>query len=171
MRAKCTDRSPGYLEDLAQRFFEKYPHDVPSTWFDAELKGVFGVDVLASEFPKSRGYKVYRGDLTEVLLCKLEKLDDCAQEAFREFLGIDGFTLQRANVASDKWYGSIYREFKDRLVLPAAYADRMFNSRVTRHFYGDEEIESFKAKWRTTDRRSSLEHEIARRSPHSVAEP
>jgi len=171
LRAKCTAGLPGYVDDLAQLFFEKYPHDVPLTWFDTELKGVFGVDVFRSEFPRSKGYKVYRGGPVEVLVCKLEKLDDCAEEAFREFLGIEGFTVQKANVASGKWYASIYQEFKDGLVLPAAYADRMFNSRVTRHFYDDEEIESFRVKWRTTDLGSSCEGETARRCQLSAVEP
>jgi hypothetical protein len=171
LTAKCTAGLTGYVEDLAQLFFEEYPHDVPLTWFDDELKGVFGVDVFTSGFPKSKGYKVYRGGPTEVLVCKLEKLDDCAQEAFGEFLGIEGFTIQKANVATDKWYGRIYREFKDGLVLPAAYADRMFNSRVTRHFYDDEEVDSFRAKWRTTELRPSREDQTASRSQLSVAGP
>jgi len=139
------------LEDLGPFitiFFEKSDHDTPLVFFDRELKDTFGIDVYSSAFPKSKGYKIYEEERADVLLIRLENLDECAQDAFKEFLGIDGFTLTNKNVAGDKPYRALYQRFLDSIVLPDSYLDRMYTSKYARHFYSEEEINKFKAKWR-----------------------
>ena len=147
LQTRSREKSGDYLEELYQRFMELYPHDVPLNWFDLEMKPLFGVDVFATEFPKERGFKIYRGELANVLLLKLEKLRDCAQDAFDEFLGLEDFKLERANEAADKWYAELYREFKQEVSLPHAYADQLYKSRFMEHFYTGAEIEAFRRQW------------------------
>ena len=136
------------IDELVRLFFERLYHDRPLVFFDEELKTVFGVDVFASEFPVSRGYKIYEGERADVLLVRLESLDRCARDAFNEFLGIEDFALVNTNVGSDKAYSSLYERYKESIALPQAYIDRMYNSKYVRHFYSDEEIAGFRAKWR-----------------------
>ena len=57
------------------------------------------------------------------------------------------FELVRANEARDKWYADLYREFKEKSVLPQSYADRLYNSSYMEQFYTAEEIEAFRQKW------------------------
>jgi hypothetical protein len=133
--------------ELAQAFLTKYPHDMPSTWFDAEMGSVFGIDVFSTEFPKTKGYAIYEGEKARLLLMRLEDMDGCAREAFRDFLAIEQFAVVRANVASTREYGAIYQEFLGSLVLPDAFVDRMYASKYARHFYSEEEIEGFRARW------------------------
>jgi hypothetical protein len=135
------------MDRLAELFFERLNHDTPLTFLDHELNGVFGIDVFASEFPTSKGYKIYRDERTDVLLIRLENLNECARDAFREFLGITEFALINTNVGSDKEYASLYKRFRDSIVLPQTYVDRMYMSEYTRHFYSTEEIAKFRAKW------------------------
>lgn len=138
------------MGELTQLFFEKLHHDRPLVFFDEELKGVFGIDVFSSEFPTSRGYKIYEGERADVLLIRLEDLDDCARDAFREFLNIEGFTLIDKNVGSAKVYAPLYKKLKKSIVLPDAYVERMYRSKYMRHFYSEKEITRFRTKWRTS---------------------
>jgi hypothetical protein len=135
------------MDGLAELFFERLNHDTPLTFFDHEIKSVFGIDVFASEFLTSKGYQIYRNERTDVLLIRLENLNERAREAFREFLGIADFALINTNVGSDKEYASLYNRFKDSIVLPQSYVDRMYMSKYVRHFYSAEEIAKFRAKW------------------------
>lgn len=134
---QCQAKSPGYLEALATHFFTTYPHHVPLTWFDWEIRDLFGVDVFAQPFPHKQGYQIYHGERTDVLVIKLESLNDCVSKAFEEFLGIKNFTLIRENTASDKWYSDLYREFVNQVQMPTDYQEQMRNSRYARYFYGD----------------------------------
>ena len=90
------------IKELIELFLEKYPHKVPLTWFDSEMKSVFGIDVFSSDFPKSRGYKIYKEEHADLLLMRSEDINKCVSEAFKEFLDINNFTLVNANTSSEK---------------------------------------------------------------------
>jgi hypothetical protein len=136
------------LGELTELFLEQYPVESRYTnWFDLELKPVFGIDVFSSDFPTSKGYKVYEGENAQVLVLKLENLNKCAQDAFKEFLNIDQFTLIEANISRGKAYYVAYEEFLDAVVLPAFYIEEIYTLKYVQHFYSEEEINAFKAKW------------------------
>lgn len=139
------------MDELTQLFFERLPHDRPLVFFDQEIKNMLGVDLFASEFPISKGYKVYEGELADVLLIRVEDLNDCARDAFKEFLNIEGFTLTNENIGSEKVYAPLYEKLKRSMILPKAYVERMYTSKYARHFYSEEEIAKFRTKWRTSD--------------------
>lgn len=134
-------------EDLIDSFLQKYNHDEPLIWFDTELKAVFGVDVYSESFPKSKNYKIYHGQLADVLVLRSEGLNRCYSDAFKEFLNLDEFMLINSNEASSKQYSIIYRNFLNSVVLPATYIDKMYTSKYVNHFYTEQEITTFKAKW------------------------
>lgn len=136
------------IQTLTDLFFDRINHDSPLVFFDRELKGVFGVDVYASEFPREKGYKIYEDTIADVLLIRLENLNDCVGEAFKEFLDIDNFTVIKTNVAADKVYAALYQEFRSRVALPDSYIDKFYNSKYMRHFYSETEIKKFGENWR-----------------------
>lgn len=105
------------------------------------------IDVFSSEFPKSKGYEIYETKHADLLLLKLENLNNCASDAFKTFLDIDGFTLAKSNIGDNKAYRNIYRRFLESIVLPDSYIDKMYTSKYVRHFYSEKEIEAFKARW------------------------
>jgi hypothetical protein len=72
----------------------------------------------------------------------------CAQEAFRAFIGVNNIQIIDANVSSDKEYHMVYRQFQEDIRLPGDYLAKMYESKYARHFYTQDEIQSFKAKWR-----------------------
>lgn len=139
-------------EDLIDDFLRNFGEDsvlgaMPLKWFDEELKQVFNIDVFASDFPKSKGYKIYNEEYADVLLLKLENIKYNASSAFKEFLNLDKFVMTNDNTADEKEYYAIYQDFLENLILPESYLDRMYSSKYARHFYTDEEIGVFKAKW------------------------
>ena len=138
-------------DPLIELFFERLVHERPLRYFNDEIRTVFGIDVFDSEFPRERGFKIYQGDSADLLLVRLENLDQCAATAFKEFLGVDGFSLVSANVASGKVYAPLYRAFKRSICLPQDYIDGMYDSKYTRQFYSDEEIQQFRRRWATGD--------------------
>ena len=147
LKAQCTAGAPGCLDALGSYFLDSYPHDVPETWFDMEVRALFGVDVYAQPFDPARGYAVYHSDTADVLLLKLEMLNQAAPAAVRDFLGLSAFELVESNTAEDKSYADLYKAFRRELRLPDAYLDRVYGSRFAHHFYSPAELDAFRRKW------------------------
>lgn len=150
------------LEELLSLFLKSpsldgfNTHETPLLWFDVEMKAVLGIDVYRTKFPFNKGYEIYKGERADVLLIRLEDLGRCYQQAFREFLGIENFSLINKNIASTGLYSSIYEQFSKTIVLPKDYIDKMYKSKYAQHFYTKEEIDFFRQKWSTNNRCSIL---------------
>ncbi|MCG8603469.1 putative capsular polysaccharide synthesis family protein, partial [bacterium] len=139
---------PDLNERLLELFLRTSDHETPLVFFDSELKGILNIDVFSIPFPKSRGYQIYEGERADVLLLRLENLNDCADVAFRDFLRLDGLELIPQNIGGQKAYGTFYQSFLNSIRLPQSYIDYIYDSKFTRHFYSPDEIGKFRAKWR-----------------------
>jgi hypothetical protein len=73
------------IEELMELFLYNYKGEKPLIWFDIELKSAFGIDIYSREFSKSNGYEIYEAESADVLLIKLENLNECAGDAFKHF--------------------------------------------------------------------------------------
>ncbi len=137
------------IDELMELFLKRLDgHEKSLTWFERELKPVFGIDVFSREFSRENGYEIYEAEHADVLIIKLENLNKCAGDAFKKFLSISEFNLLASNVGSNKSYSNIYQRFLDCIVLPESYIDKMYTAKYVCHFYSEEEIEAFKRKWR-----------------------
>jgi hypothetical protein len=146
-------------EELVDYFFRTYDHEVPLTWFDDELKSVFGIDVYSSRFPTEKGYQILSGELVDVLVIRLESLQSCIQDAMVEFLGLRDFSLKPVNEGSKKEYGGMYSKVLSSIVVPASYIDMMYTSRYATHFYAAAEVSSWRAKWSNSAARNGSRRE------------
>jgi hypothetical protein len=135
------------IDELVGIFVENYAHARPLTWLDAEIKTHFGIDVFQNPFPVHQGYTVISQGRISLLVLRCELDDRTKAQAIADFLGLDEFDLVRSNVASDKSYARQYAEFKQRIRIPPALLDQMYNSKFARHFYSEEELEQFRARW------------------------
>jgi hypothetical protein len=134
--------------DVLETFMHVYPYrEWPLGWFDSEMRDVFGIDVYATEFPKERGYDIYQEGGVELLVIRVDDLDRCAEEAFSEFLGIDGFKPVNKNRAENKPYARAYTDFKAALAFSDGYLERFYEHEHTRHFYSPSEIQEFMVRW------------------------
>jgi hypothetical protein len=137
------------IDELTSLFLERFSrHDLPLTWFDDELLPALGIDVYATPFPHERGYEIYENETVRLLLIRLEDLRAQSAEAFLAFLGIRHFELLDSNTAEDKAYASVYKRFVSGVQMPPEYADRVYGSKYTGHFYTSAEIDAFRKRWR-----------------------
>ena len=124
-------------------------NDIPNEWFDVQIKQIpaFGIDVYAEPFPKELGYKIYlSASRARLLLIRMENLNECAERAMYEFLGLENFTLHNANIGEEKDYAELYRTFK-RTPLPLEYVRKIYDTKFARHFYTELELEAFIKRW------------------------
>jgi hypothetical protein len=73
----------------------------PLTWFDLEIKPVFGLDMLASSELRERGWTERSNDWVDILALKYEALSSLVPEMQR-FFGLAELTLPRKNVTGKK---------------------------------------------------------------------
>ena len=105
------------------------------------------MDVYDFQFPKEKGHMVIQKNNFELLVLKLEIPDMEKQDVISEFINLPEFQLIRANVGEDKDYSETYKDFKDKIQMPHSYLERMLNSKYSRHFYTDSEIDAIWSKW------------------------
>ena len=80
------------------------------------------------------------------MIIRMEDLNRVAENAFREFMGMESFSIISTNVGKEKPYRKLYEQFK-KLPLPASYLDKEYSSRYARHFYTEDEIAAFRKHW------------------------
>jgi len=137
------------LDELMEQFVTRYPINSPfANWFKVEMQSSFDIDVFAYDFDVEAGYRIYREPQINLLLLRLEDLDRVAQQAIREFLDIDNFSLQRTNEATQKNYYKLYKRFCTEAAFPSAYVDGIYDGQIAQHFYNQAELERFKAQRR-----------------------
>ncbi len=125
-------------------FDKMYDHNYGIDWFDTEFKRMTGIDVYDFNFDKSKGIQKIISGKYEILIIKLEKMDSVWNE-IEEFAGIK-MNMTNANFGSNKWYAPIYKTFSSNYVPTDEYLDKLYNSKFSKHFYSNEEINQFKSK-------------------------
>jgi hypothetical protein len=136
------------MDEFARRYIKSSDISYHLTWLDYQVRDVFGIDVYAEEFQKSRDYHIYRAKHPHLLVLKTEMLNEVAEPAMREFLETDDFTMVRSNTAADKDYAEHYREFLKHIHLPKKWFETVRQSRFLQHFYTEEEQEKILVPWR-----------------------
>lgn len=116
-------------------------------WFNQEIGGAFGINIYQHSFDKEKGYTIIRKNNIELLLIKMEKLNDC-QEVVGRFAGVEGFKLIRENEGSEKPYKFAYDELKKTVEVPKHIIDFYYeNNKAMDHFYTTNEKNIFRKKW------------------------
>lgn len=119
-----------------------------STWFDKEIKQVFGIDVYEHPFNHEEGFAVIQHKNCDLLILRLENLDSCFNRAIAAFLGLSyPVGLIPANVGRSKQYADAYQFVLKNLRLPQAVCARIYSAKYARHFYTDAMLEDFTQRW------------------------
>lgn len=136
------------IEKAIAVFLKDYNHRIPLDWFDEELKESCGIDIFQHRFPKKQGWMRIKARNIDLLILKLEIDDRKKEEVISRFLNITDFKLKKANVGEEKTYADTYGLFKQKIVLPPEYVEKMCSSKYINHFYTEAEIERVRSKWR-----------------------
>lgn len=142
---KTLERLQSKIEDFDERT------NFACSWFDRELKPVFGVDLYEEPFNHEAGYTIVERPEVKVLVYRVEDLGRCFAPALQEFFELEA-SLEpvTANASRDKDYHEAYERVKQRLSFEEELLSRVYSSRYVQHFYGEEMIERFKRRWSRT---------------------
>ncbi len=141
------ERNLNYSFEHMQKEIVENESDIFS-WFDYEIKALFGVDIYEYPFDKEKGYSIIEHDNVQILIYKCEKLYQL-EKVLAEFLKIPDFRLEKSNQGEEKIYAYVYKKFKEEVKLNLQYFDYYYtNNLKLKHFYTDFEIEYFKEKWK-----------------------
>ncbi len=105
----------------------------PFIWFDRFFAPIFNVDIFKEEFDVEQGYRHFTNDFCDILLIRFEDVDE-VHGVIGDFVGIDGFSLQKVNTSDSKPYGSeVFQAFAN-LNDQTAAIDKVYNSKYCRYF-------------------------------------
>jgi hypothetical protein len=123
--------------EVLQRAFENFDEstDRACTWFDRELKAVFGIDVFTHPFGQQGGYSFIRDRDVQVLVLRLEDLDRNIMTLARFLSLSEPLHMVRANLSTTKEIASAHRFVLDNLCIPKPVCARIYSSRYAEHFY------------------------------------
>ena len=112
------------------------------TWFDYEMDRIFGIDIYSFPFDREKGYEIITVNNIEVLLLRLENLNE-NESIIADFLDEKDFKLVNSNVGNEKIYKYVYSYVRENIVLPQEYVSYYLRSGKAHHFYRHEELVEF----------------------------
>lgn len=116
-------------------------------WYEEELKENLGIDILESDFDRNKGYSIIKKDNIEVLVIKLECLNNL-EAVLAEFTGLPQISMINTNQGDSKSYKYAYKQFQKEVKLPREYVDFYYkDNEYMKHFYSQSEIDAFYRKW------------------------
>jgi hypothetical protein len=116
------------------------------TWYDTQVREIWGLDIFKTPFPHEKGYQIYKKWNISMMIIRLEDLNRVAGRAFYDFLRLKDFQVVNANVGDEKPYAELYNQFKKR-ALPTDYLDQGYQNRFATYFYTPAEIKAFRNRW------------------------
>ena len=149
-----TKKSSGSLNtaklfnSMEKKFSDASFYDYIFSWFDKELKAMFGIDVFSHPFDCDSGWTIYKADNVDALIIRLEDLSRIGEDVISEFLGTpQKISLVSANVRSESQEAEAYRYVQNNFKIDRAISEKIYDSRFARHFYSGDQIESMINRW------------------------
>ncbi|MCA9564735.1 MAG: hypothetical protein KC561_14665 [Myxococcales bacterium] len=119
-----------------------------NTWFDRELRQVFGIDVFSSAFDTENGFTVYTAGRCRALVVRTEDLSSAGPQALKGFLGLGKPpTIRQANERAKGTGASEYKQVRKMLKLEREVIERIYQSRFSRHFWSPDQLERMVTRW------------------------
>lgn len=137
------------LKVLQTKFlFYKPENNYTCRWFDVEMKGSFGLDVYDYPFNTQKGYTIIRYGHIDVLILRLEALDQTFSSGVTEFLELPTpIEMIKSNIRAEQERGSLYRQVEQDFTIRPSICRKIYASKYATHFYSESEIEQFVQKW------------------------
>lgn len=137
------------LRVLQTKFmFYKPETNYTCRWFDMEVKSMFGLDVYEYPFDTEAGYSIIHHHNVDLLILRLEDLDQTFNRAINEFLEVDTpIEMVKANLRAEQKRGSLYQQIEQDFTIRASLCQKIYSSKYATHFYAAAEIAQFIQKW------------------------
>lgn len=128
--------------------FYKPESNYTCRWFDVEIKGSFGVDVYAYPFNTQKGYTIISDRNIDLLILRLEDLDQTFSQAITEFLGLQTpIQMVKSNIRTEQERGSLYRQVEQDFTIRSSICRKIYGSKYATHFYSETDRERLIQKW------------------------
>lgn len=136
------------VEQLFEIFNKKENHWIALNWFDEEFQRYTGIDVFQHSFDKEKNYTIYNFNDYDLLILKMENLSENGPEALSLFLNKQINDLTNSNLGEQKQSKDFAKEFKKKYRPTSQEIEKVYKSKVVKHFYSNAEIQHFIQKWR-----------------------
>lgn len=133
------------LQENAQKYVMKNCN-YEFIWFDEELKALTGVDIFDYPFDKEKGYAWIKKDDVEILVLKMEKMDE-NEKIVGEFVGKSELKYVNHNIGDNKYSKNIYQELKKRFSISLDRLKEYYDNERFLHFYTEEEKMELCNRW------------------------
>ncbi|MBN2519294.1 MAG: hypothetical protein JXB17_02220 [Bacteroidales bacterium] len=136
-----------YSLNEIEQLHENLDQDLSLDWFKNEFQEFSGFNIYENSFDKEKGYSIFHYNNYDILIIKLEKLNDCYRAALQKFTGIVFKQLLNINETADKKEAEFYQYVKSNIKVSPQRLEKNYTSTLMKHFYTDTEIALFKQKW------------------------
>lgn len=121
------------------------------TWFDTEIREVFGLD-LKGTFDRNRRALIEHKGPVGLFVFRVEDLKTSnvrqVLASGSEFLGAQlPDDLPSANTRSERPAPELYEQFRRLAKLPAETLDFIYDAPILKKFYTDDELAAFRSRW------------------------
>jgi hypothetical protein len=118
------------------------------TFFAEEFLPLTGIDILQHPIDASAGFTVLSGGKMPVLFYRVEDIARGLAPGLSAFLSRPNIQLQNENLAGNKPYAELYREFRGSFKIPRKLCEAIYdNIRYARCLYSESEIAQFMTRW------------------------
>jgi len=138
-------------DGLIEKFRTSYNQKLPLTWFDDEIRKSTGVDLLSAPFDKERGWSIKEEGRFRFLIYRLDGSKEKMQDALQDFLGERVHITANLNEGGQKFYAKAYSQFKKQIRFTEEEVEAFYESRYSKAFWTDAEIEQLKERWRAKE--------------------
>ncbi len=140
------------LRILQTKFmFYKPEKNYTCSWFDMEMKPMFGLDIYDYPFDAQAGYTIINHENIDLLILRLEDLDHNLSKSVTQFLNLQtAIEMVKSNVRREQQRGALYRKVMQDFTLRESICRKVYASKYATHFYSEAEIEQFIQKWSGT---------------------
>lgn len=128
------------------QWLKKQDHTYPNRWFESEFSAFWGINIFDLPFERHKQYEIYSLEEIDLLVFKMEHLNEVFEEGIKEFLNIN-VAQKRENLSSQKKGSRLYQELRSEYVISGSQIDKIFKNDFMAHFYSDSEIDSFIKRW------------------------
>ncbi len=120
-----------------------------STWFDVEFSKALDLNIYNYPFNKDIGYVIIKHRNIEILLLRMETMNDVLIDALKEFLDYaQDIKTMNTNIGEEKEFSIEQKFVKNNVKVDEKKLKEIYSSEYVSHFYSNEQVESFIQKWR-----------------------
>jgi len=148
------NNSEDYRNNITYQIKEKIENgNMPtwssSHWLEDELHKALNLNLYSIEVDRKKAYFILEYDRYEILVLKFEHLKETFESATADFLGIlpENCQLKKSNPHGKKQVQSLQTYISRNLKLSNETLTKVYQIEYMKHFYSDEEINSFIQKW------------------------